>query len=94
MWVLGKHALTETVHYAGEKIWDGWERGVLGKHALTETVHYAGEAEALRSEVKKKEDQIWALTDTITRLSHQLVDKGLHGVCVCMCVCVCVCVNE
>ena len=64
---------------------------VLGKHALTETVHYAGEAEALRSEVKKKEDQIWALTDTITRQSHQLADKGLHCVCVCLCVCVCVC---
>ena len=62
---------------------------VLGKHALMETVRYAGEAEALRSEVKKKEDQIWALTDTITRLSHQLADKGLHCVCVCVCVCVC-----
>ena len=94
--MLGKHALTETVRYAGETIWDGWERGVLGKHALTETVRYAGEAEALRSEVKKKEDQIWALTDTIMLQSHQLVDKGLHGVCVCVrayvCVCVCVCV--
>ena len=61
---------------------------VLGKHALTETVRYAGEAEALRSELKKKEDQISALTDTITRQSHQLEDKGLQCVCVCVCVCV------
>ena len=31
VWVLGKHALTETVHYAEETIWDGWERVGVGK---------------------------------------------------------------
>ena len=31
VWVLGKHALTETVRYTGETIWDGWERVGVGK---------------------------------------------------------------